>query len=83
MKERRKKDWKRKKQDVTTPVVIYIYIYIWRKEERKKGGKRDKSQWSLPNIVDGLLVLSTADLLESRPWEERDAWSAIKGGDDP
>lgn len=56
----------------------YIYIYISKKEERKKvfrgyweEREEDKSQWPevrstrLPNIVaeNGLLVLSTVDLL--------------------
>lgn len=78
--EREKEDWKRK-ENVTTPggyELIYIYIYISKKEERKKvfrgyweEREEDKSQWPevrstrLPNIVaeNGLLVLSTVDLL--------------------
>lgn len=39
MKERRKEGWKRKKQDVTTPVVIYIYMEERRKEEGREEGQ--------------------------------------------
>lgn len=54
MKERRKEGWKRKKQDVTTPVVIYIYIYM--EERRKEEGREERQVTVVPSEYRGRFI---------------------------
>ena len=56
MKERRKEGWKRKKQDVTTPVVIYIYIYIYMEERRKEEGREEGQVTVVPSEYRGRFI---------------------------